>query len=81
MRAGPGWNIGRKLGLKMKIAESIDKFSSFIVEVGVELKKSAWPARRELLDSTVMVIVSVVMMAFFVGLCDLVLMRLLKFIV
>jgi preprotein translocase subunit SecE len=65
----------------MKIFEATDKFTSFISEVGEELKKSAWPTRPELLESTVMVIVSVVMLAVFVGVCDLILMRLLKIIV
>ena len=65
----------------MKIFEIADKFAVFISEVGEELKKSAWPTRPELLESTVMVIVSVVMLAVFVGVCDLVLMRLLKLVV
>jgi len=65
----------------MKVFEIVDKFSVFISEVGEELKKSAWPTRSELIESTVMVIVSVVMLAVFVGVCDLVLMRLLKIVI
>ena len=65
----------------MKIFEIADKFAAFISEVGEELKKSAWPTRPELLESTVMVIVSVVMLAVFVGVCDLILMRLLKLVI
>jgi len=65
----------------MKIFEIADKFAAFISEVGEELKKSAWPTRPELLESTSMVIVSVVMLAFFVGVCDLILMRLLKLVI
>ena len=64
----------------MKIGETIDKISSFIYEVGEELKKSAWPTRSELIESTVVVIVSVIVLAVFVGICDLVLMRVLKII-
>ncbi len=65
----------------MKIFEVTEKFTTFISEVGEELKKSAWPTRPELLESTVMVIVSVIMLAVFVGICDVVLMRLLKLII
>lgn len=66
---------------KMKIIEITDKLTNFIIEVGVELRKSAWPTRAELIESTVVVIVSVVMLAVFVGICDLILMRLLKLII
>ncbi len=65
----------------MKIFEVPNKFAAFISEVGEELKKSAWPTRPELIESTVMVIVSVIMLAVFVGICDLVLMRLLKIVI
>jgi len=65
----------------MKIVEISDKIANFIVDVGVELKKSAWPTRSELLESTVVVVVSVVMLAVFVGACDLVLLRVLKLII
>lgn len=65
----------------MKILEISDKIINFISEVGVELKKSAWPTRPELIESTVVVIVSVIMLAVFVGICDLILMRLLKLII
>lgn len=65
----------------MNIAETGNKIANFIIEVGVELKKSAWPTRSELLESTVVVIVSVVILAVFVGFCDLLLMRLLRLII
>ena len=65
----------------MNISAAPGKIASFITEVGIELKKSAWPTRSELIESTVVVIVSVIMLAVFVGICDLVLMRLLKLII
>lgn len=65
----------------MEIFGIADKITSFISEVGVELRKSAWPTRSELIESTIMVVVSVVMLAVFVGICDLILMRLLKLII
>lgn len=77
----PGKELFARDGGGMKIFETADKLTAFIYEVGEELKKSAWPTRPELLESTVMVIVSVVMLAVFVGVCDLVLMRLLKLVI
>jgi len=65
----------------MGIVGISDKIVNFISEVGVELRKSAWPTRAELIESTVVVVVSVVMLAVFVGICDLILMRLLKLII
>jgi preprotein translocase subunit SecE len=57
----------------MKIAESIHKIQFFLAEVKNELLKSTWPTRGELIESTVVVIVSVVLFAVFVGFCDLIL--------
>ncbi len=47
----------------------------FLEGVRTELRKCSWPDRQELLGSTWVVIVSVVILAVFVGVCDLVLMR------
>ena len=63
-----------------KIQVLIVKVVGFINEVGIELKKSAWPTRAELQESTLMVIMSVVVLGAFVGLSDLVLMRVLHLI-
>ena len=50
---------------------------NFVAEVQVELKKCAWPTRPELFESTVMVIVTSVILGFFVGFSDLGLMKVL----
>jgi preprotein translocase subunit SecE len=63
-----------------KIQAFIVNVAGFINEVGLELKKSAWPTRSELQESTLVVIVSVVILGAFVGLSDLVLMRVLHLI-
>lgn len=55
------------------IQRQADRLKRFLSEVGVELKKCAWPTRSELVESTGVVIVSVVILAIFVGLCDVVL--------
>jgi preprotein translocase subunit SecE len=63
-----------------KIKAFIVKVAAFVNDVGVELKKSAWPTRSELVESTVVVILSVIALAIFVGISDFVLMKLLKLI-
>ena len=63
-----------------KIRVFIVKLVGFINEVGIELKKSTWPTRTELQESTVVVIMSVILLGAFVGLSDLVLMRILHLI-
>ena len=61
-----------------KIAAQAARLREFGGEVNVELRKCAWPARPELMESTVVVIVSVVLLAVFVGVSDTVLLWLLK---
>ena len=58
-----------------------DRLSRFIAEVGVELRKCSWPTRSELTESTGVVIVSVVLLAVFVGLCDVVLMFFMRMLI
>ena len=63
-----------------KIHAFIVNVAGFINEVGLELKKSAWPTRSELQESTLVVIVSVLILGAFVGLSDVILMRILHLI-
>jgi preprotein translocase subunit SecE len=64
-----------------KIKDAIAGVRTFIGEVRVELKKCTWPTRSELIDSTVVVIVSVVLVSLFVGVSDLVLNSLLRMVI
>lgn len=64
-----------------KLAEGYNRLGAFLGEVKTELKKCAWPSRPELIDSTVVVIVSVILLAAFVGFSDFVLINLLKLII
>jgi len=50
----------------------MNKVAKFVGEVKAELKKVSWSTRRELISSTTVVIVSVAILAVFIGLCDLV---------
>ena len=53
-----------------KVSGGIDKAKTFVGEVKTELKKSAWPTRPELVESTVIVIITVLMLGAFVGVSD-----------
>ncbi|HTS19977.1 MAG TPA: preprotein translocase subunit SecE [Verrucomicrobiae bacterium] len=51
------------------------KMKGFVLEVWTELKKCSWPTRKELTDSTLVVIVTIVVLGVFVALADLVFLR------
>ncbi len=61
-----------------KIIELFKALQTFLGEVKTELKKCTWPTRQELLGSTMVVVISVVILGVFVGLSDTVLMGLLR---
>jgi preprotein translocase subunit SecE len=51
------------------------KTTTFFNEVVTELKKSAWPTRKELINSTVIVTVTMLMLGAFVALADLIFVK------
>jgi len=53
---------------------------SFVVDVWAELKKSSWPTWKELSDSTIVVIVTVLILGVFVALADLVFLRIIAYL-
>lgn len=55
------------------MANPFVKITTFLNEVVVELKKSAWPTRQELVDSTMVVLMTVILLGVFVALSDVVL--------
>ena len=57
------------------------KIKNFVSEVGVELKKVSWSSRTELVDATKIVLISVVVLGFFISLIDFVLSKALEFII
>jgi len=57
------------------------KIGSFIGQVKSEMKKVAWPSRQELISSTLVVITSTLMLAVFIGLCDLVISRVINVLI
>jgi preprotein translocase SecE subunit len=53
----------------------------FLSDAKVELKKVTWPTRKELLSTTVIVIVLVLLIAFFLGIVDLGFVNIIKNII
>jgi preprotein translocase subunit SecE len=73
----PGLPVLRENEMK-KIVELFNALRTFLGEVKIELKKCTWPTRQELLGSTMVVVISVLILGVFVGLSDTVLMGLLR---
>jgi preprotein translocase subunit SecE len=61
--------------LQQKKAGLGTRVRNFFSEVVVELKKSSWPTRRDLVDSTIIVVITMVLLGLFVALADVVLSR------
>lgn len=64
-----------------KLNEGVGNLRTFLEEVKVELLKCTWPTKKELVGQSIVVIISVIILGAFVGLCDLVNMNLLQFII
>jgi preprotein translocase subunit SecE len=56
------------------------KILQFLQEVQLELKKVVWPTRKDTLASTSVVLIIVIIIAFFLGLIDLGLTRIIRVI-
>jgi len=54
---------------------AIERIREYTKDVGVEMRKVSWPTRDELRDSTVVVIVTVLLVAAFIGIVDQILNR------
>ena len=52
------------------VKQVVQSLGAYFGEVGVEFKKIAWPDRQELVDSTVVVISFIVILAVVVLCCD-----------
>ncbi|MCS7047761.1 MAG: preprotein translocase subunit SecE [Verrucomicrobiae bacterium] len=56
------------------------KVREFIDEVVTELKRSQWPTRKELVDSTLLVLVLMLVLGLFVSLVDVVFVRVIQWL-
>ena len=57
------------------------KIQKFISEVIVELRKVSWPTRKELIDSTWIVLISSITFGIFIGITDFVLSKFVSFLI
>ena len=64
-----------------KMQDMISGVRTFWDEVVNETRKTSWPERQELVESTVVVIVAVLLLSVFVGISDKLLILVLKLIV
>ncbi len=62
------------------VARKLGDVREFTGEVAEELRKSSWPSGGELMESTLVVILSVIILTVFVGICDMVLDGILKWL-
>ena len=54
------------------------KSREFVTEVAAELKRSQWPTRKELIDSTLLVLVSMILLGMFVSFSDMVFLKIVQ---
>jgi len=52
-----------------------NKVSRFVVEVKTEMKKVSWPTKKELISSTWIVVISVSLLALYIGIVDFLISR------
>jgi len=73
--------IEKKVGEDRSVLKYISKVGQFLKESKIELKKVKWPTRKELLASTAVVIVLTLVVAFFLGIVDFGLIKIIRGIV
>jgi len=54
----------------MKLKNIFNKINNFIKEAIAELKKVVWPTKKELKNSTIVVITTIIIASIFIGLVD-----------
>ena len=73
--------VAKKSSEGRSVGKYVTKAGQFLREAKIELKKVKWPTRKELLASTAVVIVLTLFVAFYLGLVDFGLIKLIKVIV
>jgi len=63
-----------------KVKAILEKVKTFLKEAKVELRKVAWPSRKQTLTSTSVVILLVVVVSIFLGIIDFGIAHLLKWV-
>jgi preprotein translocase subunit SecE len=62
------------------VQEWIGKVTRFLREVRAEMGKVSWPGRKEVIGSTAVVIASVFIVSFFLGLVDVIIKKIMAVI-
>lgn len=57
-----------------------NKLTVFVKDVKIELKKVAWPTKNELIGSTTVVIIAVILLGIAIGIWDFILSRIINFL-
>jgi preprotein translocase subunit SecE len=57
-----------------------NKFTNFFKDIKLEMLKVSWPSKDELMGSTIIVIVSLTILSVFIGICDVVLSKIVNII-
>ncbi len=60
--------------------ERWEQLVRFLREVRTEIRKVNWPSKKELVGSTIVVIVSVFILSFFLGVVDVTLQKLVTYV-
>jgi preprotein translocase SecE subunit len=65
---------------RIAMRERWEQLVRFLKEVRTELKKVNWPPKKEVIGSTIVVIVSVFILSFFLGIVDVTLQKLVTYV-
>jgi len=57
-----------------------NKFTNFFKDIKLEMAKVSWPNKDELIGSTIIVLVSLALLSAFIGVCDVVLSKIVNII-
>ena len=73
--------MDRKAGETSGLPKYLNITAQFLKECKIELKKVKWPTRKELLAATSMVIILALVVAFYLGVIDRILVEIVKRVV
>ncbi len=57
-----------------------NKIANFFKDIKIEMIKVSWPTRDELIGSTVIVLISLAILSAFIGVCDIILSKIVNII-
>ena len=74
-------SAGKGKALTESASDLTGKVRTFVSDVVTEIRKTSWPSRQELVESTWVVIVMVLFLGMYTAVCDRVLIELLGWLV